>query len=122
AFPGCRIYAQRKMAGMRPPFSSPERRPDLQELFCGGVFSRCVFGRRSGGGGNRGGGVFLSLLDCVGAFLGLLARLRLRRIVACVALGDAGAVEEAGDTVGRQRAVAEPMLDALFIELHAVAV
>ena len=68
--------------------------------------SRRLFGRRVGGGFSVGGllGTFLD------ALLGLLARLRLLRIVARRPLADAGGVEEAQDAVGRLRADAQPML------------
>ena len=56
------------------------------------------------------------------ALLGLLARLALVRVGAGVALGKAGDVEEAGNAVGRQRAVGQPMLDAVGVDLDAVAV
>ena len=52
----------------------------------------------------------------------LLAGLRLLRVVARLALQEAGLVEEAGDAVGRLRADGQPMLGAVEVELHAVGV
>src|SRR5690242_17620073 len=81
-------------------------------LFLGGS----LFLRRSGG---LGGFRFLrcALLK---AFLGLLARLTFLRIVARRPLLETGRIEEAQDTVRRLRADAQPMLDAVRIELHAL--
>src|SRR5690606_26666259 len=72
--------------------------------------------------GDRGGGVFLRLLQRGGTLLRLLAGKRLGRIVAGFALGDAGLVEEAGDAVGGHRAVAEPVPDAVGVDLDALGV
>src|SRR5262249_13149463 len=73
--------------------------------FCGGL-------RLFGGGGCCG----LLALDA------LLAGLALLRVRARIALAHAGSIEEAEHTVGGLRANAEPMLDALLDELHALAV
>jgi hypothetical protein len=68
---------------------------------------------RSGCGlfGGRGGGG--------GALLGLLLRLGLFRVVARLALDRADAIEQAGDAVGRLRALAEPFLGLLDVEDEA---
>src|SRR5690606_19108052 len=46
----------------------------------------------------------------------------LRRIAAGFARDEAGVSEEASDAIGRQGTIGEPVLDALFVELHALAV
>src|SRR5437763_3824542 len=50
----------------------------------------------------------------------LLARDRALRIVALLALGDAGGVEEAHHAVGRLRALDHPGLDLVHVELEAL--
>ena len=72
--------------------------------------------------GGFGVGGFLLLLALFDALLGLLAGLRLLRIEPCLALQHAGLVEEAEHAVGRLRALREPMLDALKVELDALGV
>ena len=58
----------------------------------------------------------------LGALLGLLARLGLLRVVARGALLDAGGIEEAGDAVRRLGADAQPVRDAVLVELHPLRV
>src|SRR4030088_3323891 len=53
-----------------------------------------------------------------GVGLALLARQGLFRIVARGALGDTGGIEETRHTVGRLRALGEPALDLVHIELQ----
>src|SRR5690606_11950236 len=73
---------------------------------------------RSGGLGGLGGGC----LGGSGALLRLLAGLRLVRIVARLALGEAGRVEEAEHTVRRLRADLQPVSDAVGVEEHPLLV
>src|SRR5205085_12212486 len=54
-----------------------------------------------------------------GSGLALLARHGLFRVVARGALDDAGGIEEAGDAVGRLRALGEPGLHLVHVELEA---
>jgi hypothetical protein len=68
------------------------------------------------------GCILFGLLGCCDAFLRLLAGLGLGRVVAGFAGHQAGIGQEAGDTVGRQRALAHPVLDALLVELHALGI
>src|SRR3546814_20840961 len=76
------------------------------------------------GSGFRGGslGVFSLLGLLGGAFLGLLARLALVRVVAGFALGNTGFGEEAQDAVGRLGALGDPFLDALDVQLDALVI
>jgi len=55
-----------------------------------------------------------------GAFLRLLLRLGLFRIVAGVALADADALEQAGDAIGRGRALGDPGLRLLGVDHETV--
>ena len=107
----------------------------FSDSFLGGSFlgrsffsGRHFFRSRSSGsclgffnGGARG---FLGLGDLggtlFGALLGLFARLALLQVHAGRTLLDAGSIEEAGDTVGRLRANAEPVARAVFDQLHTV--
>ena len=57
---------------------------------------------------------------CFDALLGLFARLGLLRVVARRALLDAGGIEEAQDAVRRLGADAQPVRDAVGVELHAL--
>src|SRR5690606_14884301 len=85
------------------------------KLFGSGLFSGRSFLRRVLGffdGGSLGGLLFSALG-------GLLARLGLVRVVACVALGQAGGVEETQHAVGRLGANAEPMLGTLGVQHDA---
>src|SRR5262249_12266478 len=50
----------------------------------------------------------------------LLARDRLLRVVALLALADAGGIEEAHHAVGRLRALGEPGLHLVHVELEAL--
>src|SRR6185437_4841535 len=74
-------------------------------------------GRGFGGGRPVGRGLGAGL----GAFGRLLARLGALGVVARGALGEAGGVEEAQHAVGRLGADAQPMLDALGDQRHALA-
>src|SRR6185437_1655764 len=73
-------------------------------------------------GGRRGLGGGVSAFLSLGGFFGLrfafLARDRLFRIVALLALQNAGGVEEARDAVGRLRALLHPGLHFVEIELE----
>src|SRR5690606_12677974 len=60
---------------------------------------------------------------CGGGFrprLLLLARYGALGVVACLALADTGSVEETQHAVGRLRALRQPMLHALEVEIHAL--
>src|ERR1700691_1473148 len=59
-----------------------------------------------------------SLAGGFGGGLALLARHGLFRIVARFALGDTGGIEETRHAVGRLRALGEPALDLVHIELQ----
>src|ERR1044072_2574674 len=61
----------------------------------------------------------LRLRGGFGVGLALLARHGLFRVVARGALHDAGGIEETGDAVGRLRALGEPGLDLVHVELQA---
>ena len=67
------------------------------------------------GFGKLGGLVF-------GAVLGLLARFTLLRVQGGGAFLDPGLVEQAGNAVGRLRADAQPIADAVFDQTHAVGI
>src|SRR5581483_4386695 len=56
------------------------------------------------------------------ALLALLLGLGLLGVVARRALGEPGRIEEARHAVGRLRTHAQPMLDALGVELHPLGV
>ena len=58
----------------------------------------------------------------LGPFLGLLARLCLAGVVGGHTLTHAGLVEQAGDAVGRLRADAQPVADAVLGQADAVRV
>src|ERR1700710_1612919 len=60
----------------------------------------------------------LSLRGGFGGGLALLARHGLFRVVARGTLHDAGGIEETGDAVGRLRALGEPGLDLVHVELE----
>src|SRR5579871_4075189 len=71
-------------------------------------------GRLGGLLGRRRGGC--------GAFLRLLLRLRLLRVVSRLPLGEAEAVEQAQHAVGRLRALGEPGFGLLLVEREATRV
>src|SRR5262245_24674497 len=77
--------------------------------------------RRRAAGGSRGFGRRGSLGGLLGLRFALLARDRAGWIVAFLALHHPGLVEEAQHPVGRQRALGEPSLDLVEIELEALA-
>src|SRR5262249_61316195 len=93
---------------------------------------RAAGGGRVSGSGARGcagrssasGGRGLGRRRGLGGFLGLrfalFARDRADRIVALLALHDAGLIEEAQHPVGRPRALGEPGLHLVEIELEAL--
>src|SRR5690606_2716338 len=101
-------------------------------FFGRGGFNRSFFHRRSSAGGFGGGGGFslgggfgfqavgFALGALGGAFLGLLARLGLLRVVALgpLDLGAQGLVlrQEARDAVGRLGALGQPFSDALLLQ------
>src|SRR5262249_49931926 len=76
--------------------------------------------RAAAAGGSRGFGRCGSLGGFLGLRFALLARDRAGWIVAFLALHHAGLVEEAQHPVGRQRALGEPSLDLVEIELEAL--
>src|SRR5205085_706087 len=97
-----------------------------------GLGSRFDFGlglgRRRGGGGFSGGGGFglgavgLTLGALGRTLFGLLARLALVRVVAVLPFGQALLRQEAGDAVGGLGALADPLLDALDLQGHALGI
>src|SRR6202008_4269428 len=75
-------------------------------------------GRRVGLGLGFGLGGFGGLVGLFLLGLALLARQRALRIVALLALGDAGGIEETHHAVGRLRALDHPGLDLVQVELE----
>src|SRR5262245_66377469 len=76
--------------------------------------------RRRAAGGSRGFGRCGGLGGFLGLRFALFARDRAGWIVAFLALHHARLVEEAQHPVGRQRALGEPSLDLVEIELEAL--
>src|SRR5436189_541035 len=88
---------------------------DLYGLFLGRGLGD-LLGRGVGGFGGLG----LLRRTLLGALLGLLARQTLVRVILGGALLDAGGMEEAEHAIARLGADAEPMPDAVGVELHAL--
>src|SRR5690349_24014736 len=102
---------------LRVSFWIPGSRPSAVPRNDAELWSRRCFSRRATDQPlRRGGGSGAALRSLFGARLALLARDRLFRIVARLALGGARGIEEAHHAVGRLRALLHPGLRLFQIE------